>query len=124
MTTQEIAKKLVDYCREGNFQACYDELYDPKVVSIEPKEAMNPRVEGLEGIYEKGKNWNASVEEVHSSSISDPLCASNYFTCVMSNDITFKQFGRQQIEEICLYEIQNGKIVREEFFYHVENPNG
>jgi hypothetical protein len=37
----------------------------------------------------------------------------------MENDITFNDKGRIQIKEICVYEVQNGKIVREQFFYNL-----
>jgi len=35
----------------------------------------------------------------------------------MSFDVTFKDRGRQQMEEVCVYEVNNGKIVNEQFFY-------
>ena len=37
----------------------------------------------------------------------------------MTLDATFKSRGRMQMEEICLYQVKNGKIVREQFFYDV-----
>jgi hypothetical protein len=117
MNTQEIAEKLVNYCREGNFQACYEELYSPDAVSIEPKGAMMEYAEGMEQIQKKGEMWNESVEEMHSGYVSEPIVAGNHFSCVMANDITFKEYGRQKLEEICLYEVKDGKIVKEQFFY-------
>jgi hypothetical protein len=35
----------------------------------------------------------------------------------MTNDVTFKEHGRSKIEEVCVYEVQSGKIVKEQFFY-------
>jgi len=38
MTTQEIATKLVDLCRKGDFETVYRELYSPDCVSIEKEQ--------------------------------------------------------------------------------------
>jgi len=35
----------------------------------------------------------------------------------MDFDVTFKDRGRQQMEEVCVFEVENGKIVHEQFFY-------
>ena len=67
MSTQEIADRLVELCREGKYQECYQELYAPDAVSIEPKGAMIERAEGLEAMAEKGKKWNDMVEDFHGS---------------------------------------------------------
>lgn len=31
--------------------------------------------------------------------------------------ITLKEQGRMQMDEVALYEVKNGKIVKEQFFY-------
>ncbi len=117
MTTQEIANKLVSYCREGKYQQCYEELYSPDVVSMEPEGVPMQRVQGLAGIQEKGKHWGEMIEEMHDSSITDPVVCGNHFSCGMVMDATFKGGARQRMEEICVYEVQEGKVVLEQFFY-------
>ena len=57
------------------------------------------------------------VAEFHGNEVSEPIVADNFFSCRMKMDATFKEGGRQSIEEICLYQVENGKIVKEEFFY-------
>ena len=105
MTTQEIADKLVGYC------------YDKNIVSIEPKGAPMERVEGFDAVLQKAEFFNTMVAEFHGNEVSDPIVADNYFSCRMKMDATFKEGGRQSMEEICLYQVANGKIVQEEFFY-------
>ena len=117
MTTQEIADKLVAYCRAGEFQKCYDELYSPNVVSLEPAGSPMERVEGIDGILAKGKAWNEMMEEFHGSTITDPVVCGNHFSLGMTMDATFKEVGREKMEEICVYEVQDGKVVKEQFFY-------
>ena len=117
MSTEEIAKKLVAYCREGNFQQCYEELYSPKIVSIEPAGAMMERAEGFEELHAKGQAWNEMMEEFHGSSVSDPVVSGNHFSVAMMMDATFKEAGRERMDEICVYEVKDGKVVKEQFFY-------
>ena len=117
MTTQEIANKLVEYCRKGDFDACYSELYSPNCISLEPKGAMMEVANGMDEMAKKGENWNAMIAEMHGAEVGDPLVVGNYFCCRMWNDTTFKDGNRMQIEELCVYEVQNGKIVKEQFFY-------
>ena len=123
MTTQEVADKLVGYCRTGQFEDAMKELYGSNIVSIEPKGAPMERVEGFEGVVKKAEFFNNMVEEFHGNEVSEPLVADNFFSCSMKMDATFKEGGRQSMEEICLYQVENGKIVREEFFY-TPNPQG
>ena len=117
MTTQEVADKLVGYCRKGQFDEAMTELYAQNIVSIEPKGTPMERAEGYEAVLQKAEFFNNMVSEYHGNEVSEPLVADNFFSCRMKMDATFKEGGRQTMEEICLYEVENGKIVKEEFFY-------
>lgn len=118
MTTQEIANRLVELCRNADYETCYKELYSPDVVSIEPSHTPPPqRVEGMEGIRKKGEMWQSMVEEMYGSSVGDPIVAGDHFTCTMMVDWKMKGQGRAKLEEICLYKVKDGKIVSEEFIY-------
>lgn len=118
MTTQDIANKLVSYCRQGDFEKPYQELYSPKIISIEndgTKEGA--RVEGFEGIQQKGEWWQENFE-VHSTEVSDPIVADNWFSVRFEMDTTHKPSGqRSKTSEIAVYQIHDGKIVKEQFFY-------
>lgn len=119
MKTQEIAEKLVNWCNQGEWQRCYQELYSPKIVSIEPG-GENPKVEGMEAVEKKGEWWEENFE-VHSSSASEPTVADNWFSVKFDMDTTHKPSGqRSQMSEIAVYEVQDGKIVKEQFFYDMQ----
>lgn len=121
MSTKEVADQLVNLCRTGQYEQAHNELYADHVVSIEPKGSNWKEVsEGIEAIKEKGQQWASMVEEFHSAEVSEPLCAGNHFSITMKNDVTFKEMGRQQIEEVCVYEVADGKIVKEQFFFPVQ----
>ena len=117
MSTSEVANKLVNYCRQGQYNEAQAELYHDNAQSIEIAGMPGERVQGMEAIKAKGKQWEEMVEEMHSSEVSDPIVAGDFFSISMKNDVSFKGRGRMMIEEICVYEVQEGKIVKEQFFY-------
>lgn len=118
MTNNEIANKLVEYCRKGQYKECYEELYSPACVSIESPGSQWPDANGMAEMATKGQKWNETVEAVHSSEISEPLVAGDWFSISMKSDITYKGAPRTNFDEIALYKIENGKIVSEQFFYN------
>jgi len=117
MTVQEIANKLVQYCREGKFEQCYKELYSPDIISAEPPSTGFPEAKGFDALAEKGKKWNENIAEFHGSEVGDPIVADSHFSMTMSFDATFKDSGRSNTSQICVYKVADGKIVEERFFY-------
>ena len=117
MTTQEIAERLVALCRQGNWEQAQQELYHQDAASIEPEGTPWGNVTGMEAIKAKGEQWQQSVEEFHGNEVSDPLVAGNFISVKMSSDITMKGMGRMKFDELCLYEVKDGKIIKEQFFY-------
>jgi hypothetical protein len=119
MTTQQVADRLVELCREGKFETAQEELYDEHAVSIEPEHHAQglQTVQGLDAIKKKGDQFQEMVEEMHDSSITNPIVAGNYISMGLSLDATFKGMGRTKMEEIAVYEVKDGKIVKEQFFY-------
>ena len=119
MNTQEIADRLVALCRQEKHPQAQQELYHENIVSIEDEKSGMPTVKGMDGIHEKTKAWDAAVVAIHNAYVSDPIVTGNYFVVSMENDITFNDRGRVQIKELCVYEVKDGKIVKEQFFYDV-----
>lgn len=117
MTTREIAERLVTLCREGKAGLAQQELYAADAINIEPYgTAEFPReTKGLPAILEKGSKLTAMIEQVHAFSISDPLVAGSSFACAVQLDVTIKGRGRMKMEELCIYEVRDGKIVSERF---------
>lgn len=123
MSTKEIANRLVELCRTGQWGAAQKELYADNCVSIEPKGSPAELVEGLEAIIKKGEQFNEMVEKFNSLEVSEPLVAENFFSITMNLDADFKGMGRVVMEEVCVYEVVNGKIVKEQFFF-TPQPQG
>lgn len=117
MNTQDVANKWAQMCREGKNMECIEELYADNVVSKEMPGYPEEVVSGKQNVWDKSKAWLDNVEEFHGGNISDPVIAGNHFTSKMEFDVTFKDRGRQQMEEVCVFEVNDGKIVNEQFFY-------
>lgn len=120
MNTQQIADRLIELCRRGEFSRALEELYAQDAISLEPEGAPTGplgNVRGLDAIRKKGKAFDETYEEIHAVTVSEPLIAGDFFSVVMGMDVTWKQGGRRSMEEICVYRVRDGKIVLEQFFY-------
>ncbi|MCF7221550.1 SnoaL-like domain-containing protein [Marilutibacter chinensis] len=119
--TQSIAERLVALCREGKYEQAQEELYADDAVSVEMAGASGfpERVEGMEAIREKGRQWADNIVEIHGGSVSDPVVADGWFSVAMGIDATYKDMGRVDMKEICVYRVRDGRIVHEQFFYEV-----
>jgi hypothetical protein len=123
MTTMEVGKRLVELCRAGKSMEAVEQLYSPKIVSIEAMAmgATPQRQEGIEAI--RGKNqWWYSNHTVHSGETNGPWPHGDRFIVHFKYDITPKagpMAGKRAVhEEAALYTVKDGKIVQEEFFYN------
>ena len=74
-------------------------------------------VKGLNAIKEKGVKFNEMVEEVHGGYSKEPVVAGTHFAVGMGIDSTMKGMGRVNMEEIAVYEVKDGKITKEQFFF-------
>ena len=117
-TTAEVAARFNELAKEGNWNKIQDELFADNAVSIEPP--TSPGLQSAEGkaaIKQKAKTFNEMVEEMHGGYSTDPVVAGNFFSVAMGMDVTMKGMGRTKMDEIAVYEVKDGKIVKEEFFY-------
>jgi len=121
MTTQEIASRYQELMNEKKFLEIQDTYYAADVVcqEMEKAAAMGLAVitRGLEAVKAKGIARRATIETSHSYVCSAPLVAGEFFSVVLKQDVTFKDRPRTTIEEIGIFQVQNGKIVKEQFFY-------
>jgi ketosteroid isomerase-like protein len=117
MTTVDIANRLVELCRKGDFETAQKELFADDAVSIEPHGTpdFEKEIKGLDAILEKGKKWGEMVQEMHGGEVSEPLMADSSFAVTMSMDMTMKNGQRMNMKELCIYHVKDGKIVSEQF---------
>lgn len=119
MTTQEVAQNLVALCKQGKFMEVIHSMCSPDIVSVEalPMPDGSREMKGLDAVIGKGQWWEAN-HEIHSANVEGPLVAGDYFSVRFTFEVTNKPSGkRMTLDEIAVYKVQDGKIVREEFFY-------
>lgn len=118
MTTQEIAQKLCDHCRNHTEAEGLKTLYAEDAVSVEPMAMpdMDPVSKGVAAIQAKHDWWGENFE-VHDASLEGPFVNGDRFSVIFEMDVTEKASGnRWKGREVALYEVADGKIVRESFF--------
>ena len=118
MTTQDVANRFNELAQTGQWDKIQDELFADNAVSIEPAQSQGLQTaEGIAAIKEKGKKFGEAVEEMHGGYSNAPQVAGNHFSLIMGMDVTMKGMGRMKMDEIAVYEVKDGKIVKEQFFY-------
>jgi hypothetical protein len=117
MTTQEVADRFYELAEQGNFDQILDELYDENVRSVEPAHSQWQNVQGLDKVREKAVKWQDMIEEMHGGYTNKSQVAGNFFVCTMGMDVTMKGQPRMKLDEVALYEVKDGKIVLEQFFF-------
>ena len=121
MDTLNIGKQLVAHANAHRADLAVDELYADNIVSIEPFAAEGDAsncAQGIAAIRSKHAQWY-EANEVHAETAVGPYMGHqpNKFAVKFHMDITPRQGQRLQMEEVALYTVADGKIVKEEFFY-------
>ena len=117
MNTEELATKLVAYCRKGEWMQAVNDLYAKDIVSVEAREMENMPAE-MRGIDQvRGKTeWFENSFEVHSAKVGGPFVARDTFVVQFDIDVTDKASKqRMQMSEVGIYKVKDGKVAREEF---------
>ena len=117
MNTEEVALKLVELCRKGQYMQAVDSLYGKDIVSVEPRamENMPAKMRGIDQV--RGKtHWFLNNHEIHSSKVTGPFVAGDTFVVQFDIDVTDKASQkRMEISEVGIYTVKDGKVAREEF---------
>lgn len=121
MDNKEIGEKLVAHCNAHTEREALDTLYSTDAVSVEANpnpETGSAVVEGLDGIKAKHDWWDSAME-THSYHADGPHPhGDNKFAVIFTGEATDRESGKRfELKEVAIYTTDNGKIVREEFFY-------
>jgi len=121
MTTQEIAGRYVQLANQSKWEQILDELHADTATCREPEHVAQRGIPvltaGKEAIKAKGARNRTLIKEIHSQSCSEPLVAGNFFTVALKRDVTYADRPRMQLEEIGLFQVKDGRIISEEFYY-------
>jgi hypothetical protein len=118
MTTKEIAARFNELAQQEKWFEIQDELFADKVKSIDPSGSPYfGYAEGKASVRKKGEDFVSRITAFHGASTTEPVVAGNHFAVGREVDITLQGHGRVQMKEIMLYEVKDGQIVSEQFFY-------
>jgi hypothetical protein len=118
LTTQEVAARFNELAQQEKWFEIQDELFADNVRSVDP--ANSPYfgyAEGKVAVRKKGEDWVKKIQEAHRRYTTHPVISGNHFAVGRNVEITVEGFGRIKMDEIMLYEVKNGQIVLEQFFY-------
>ena len=118
MTTREVAERFNELARQEKWFEIQEELFADNVRSVDPENSSYfGYAEGKAAVRKKGEDFIKRVTALHGASTTEPVVGGNHFAVGRELDITAEGHGRIQINEIMLYEVKDGKIVLEQFFY-------
>ena len=117
-TVQEVAARFNQLAQQEKWFEIQDELFAEDVRSIEPPTAVHLKdAQGKAAVRKKAEDWVKKIEAVHRSYTSAPVIGGNHFAVGRSLDTTVQGLGRVTMDEVMLYEVKDGRIVLEQFFY-------
>jgi hypothetical protein len=118
MTTQQVAARFNELAQQEKWFEIHDEFFADNVRSIEPPNSpYMPNAEGKSNVRKKADGFISRITAVHRLYTSEPLVCGNHFTVAREKELEVTGFGRVEIKQIMLYEVRDGKIVLEQFFY-------
>lgn len=118
LTTGEVAARFNELAQQEKWFEIQDEFFADNVLSIDPPHSpYMGYAEGKANVRKKGEDFVRKIEAVHSASTTVPVAGGNHFAVGRELDMTVQGFGRIQMKEIMLYEVKDGQIVSEQFFY-------
>lgn len=118
LTTKEVAARFNELAKQEKWFEIQDELFADDVRSIDaPHSPYLGYAEGKANVRKKGEEWVKRIEAAHKRYTTEPIVAGNHFAVGREVDITVNGIGRIQINQVMLYEVKDGKIILEQFFY-------
>ena len=118
LTTQQVAARFSELAQREKWFEIQDELFADDVKSIEPPHSPYfTYAEGKTLVRKKGEDWVKRITAALKRHTTQPLVTANHFVVGREVDITVDGLGRIQIHELMMYEVRDGKIVSEQFFY-------
>ena len=121
MSLQDSVADFVQKCATGQMMEAFEQYYHD---DIKVTEVNGDSFQGKDTQRQRIMDWLESTEEIHGGSF--PAWAVNEEDgkafIQSTTDVTFKQGGRMNFEEVQIQTWKDGKIVEEQFIYNM--PGG
>ena len=117
-TIQQVAARFNELAQQEKWFEIQDEFFSDDVKSVDPPGSPYfGYAEGKAAVRKKGEDFVKKVRDFHGAYTTQPTIGGNHFAVGRGVDITVEGFGRVKIDQIMLYEVKDGQIVSEQFFY-------
>ena len=123
MTAKQVGEQIVKRYLEGKSVEAVEALYADDVISVEAHQGGGPPqlVRGKSAVVEKAKWWRDN-NIIHHANLKGPFPHGDHkFAIFYVLDLTNKDMNntRVSLEEVGVYEVKDGKVTREEFYYNI-----
>ncbi len=117
MKLEESVKGYFELLGQGKGMDAFEKYYAEEIIMQEPGE--EPRV-GKEANRKFELEHIAGIEEMHGAEIKNVAINAEKGVVFIQAwmDVTFKEYGRMQMEEVQVQTWKDGQIVHEKFFYN------
>jgi len=109
---RQFAQRIVDLTIKHDDEGAFA-LYAPDVQSAEPGQ---PATVGIEAIKQKFAGWHSMAPQATWRARSVTVDG-NTIAIEWEGDVTFATGKQAVLNEVAIHEVENGKIVRERFYY-------
>lgn len=118
ITTQQVATKFNELAQQEKWFEIQDAFFSDDVKSIDPPNSPYFKyAEGKAAVRKKGEDFVKKIQDFHGAYTTEPVVGGNHFAVGRGVEITVEGFGRIKIDQVMLYEVKDGQIVSEQFFY-------
>ncbi len=118
MTTKEIASRLNELFQKSDYQTAQKELFADDATSTENNmQGKRETIKGKAAFAVKSQQFQSMLEQVYGGYSKEPFVFGNYIFIEMGMDVKMKNMDRRNMVEMAKYEVKDGKIISEEFFY-------
>ena len=118
LTTEEVATRFNELAQQEKWFEIQDEFFADDVRSMDPPNSPYlGYAEGKVAVRKKGEDFVSRIEAFHGASTTAPIVTGNHFVVGREMEVTVQPHGRINLKEIMLYEVKDGQIVLERFFY-------
>jgi len=117
-TMQQLVARFTELAQQEKWFEIQEELFSEDAKSIDPPNSpYMGYAEGKAAIRKKAEDFVKKIETVHAIHTTQPVVGGRFISVGREMDLTVAGFGRISIDEIMLYEVVDGEIISEQFFY-------
>lgn len=121
-TPMEVGQSLVTMFNRGQMSEIETQWWNPREITSVEGMGVEMAWTGKAAVDQKNQGWMAD-HVIHGASAEGPYVGASGFAVKFRMDVETRATGQRQVmEEIGVYTVRNGKIVREEFMYSSALP--